>query len=81
MVKGFKERFAFSIPEVAPKGGQAFICGEKMHCDPVYAYFNALKDLAGPYLYQSPNGKVVIQLNSGLTPETAQKLEQAIKKY
>lgn len=46
-----------------------------------FAYFDALKNIAGPYLYQSPNGKVVLQLNAGLTEETAKKLEQAISKY
>ncbi|ATF75304.1 hypothetical protein [Pasteurella multocida] len=80
-VKGFKDRFGFSIPEVAPKGGQAFICDQKEQCTPVYTYFDALKGLAGPYLYQSPNGKVVLQLNSKLSVETAKKLEQAISKY
>ena len=48
MVQGFKERFAFSIPEVAPKGGQAFICEKKEQCTPVFAYFDALKNIAGP---------------------------------
>lgn len=81
MVQGYKERFAFSIPEVAPKGGQAFICEKKEQCTPVFAYFDALKNIAGPYLYQSPNGKVVLQLNASLTEETAKKLEQAISKY
>ena len=80
-MKSFKERLAFSIPEVAPKGGQAFICEEKKYCDAIYAYFDGLKSLAGPYLYQSPNGKVVLQLNAKLTVETAKKLETAIAKY
>ena len=81
MVQGFNDRFSFSIPEVAPKGGQAFICEKKDQCTPVFAYFDALKDLAGPYLYQSPNGNVVLQLNAKLKEETAKKLEQAISKY
>ncbi|BFU65364.1 hypothetical protein [Rodentibacter abscessus] len=81
MMQGFKERFSFSIPEVAPKGGQAFICEKKDECTPVFAYFYALRNLAGPHLYQSPNGKVVLQLNIDLTEETAKKLEQAISKY
>lgn len=74
-------RFAFSIPEVAPKGGQAFICDEKKLCDPIYVYFDALKAFGGPYYYQSPKGLVVLQLNEKLTPETAKKLEKAIEKF
>lgn len=75
----FKEHYAFSIPSVAPKGGQVFLCDTKKNCDAIYAYFDALKALAGPYLYQSPSGTVVAQLNSGLTPDEAAKYEAAIK--
>jgi hypothetical protein len=74
----YTERLAFSIPEVAPEGGQVFVCDTKKNCDAIYAYFDALKALAGPYLYQSPNGKVVAQLNSGLLPETGAKFEAVI---
>jgi hypothetical protein len=56
----YKERLAFSIPEVAPEGGQVFICDKKRDCNALYAYFDALKAQAGPYLYQSPNGKIVV---------------------
>ena len=77
----FTTNFAFSIPEVAPKGGQAFICEEKKLCDPLYAYFDALKGLGGPYYYQSSKGLVVLQLNKGLTPETAKKLEKSLEKF
>jgi hypothetical protein len=75
----YTERLSFSIPEVAPKGGQVFVCDTKKNCDALYAYFDALKALAGPYLYQSPNGKVVVQLNSGLLPETGAKFEEVVK--
>jgi len=75
----FSERLAFSIPEIAPKGGQVFICDTKKNCDALYAYFDLLKGLAGPYLYQSPNGKVVVQLNSGLSPQTAARFEDVVK--
>jgi hypothetical protein len=75
----YQEYLTFSIPEVAPKGGQVFVCDTKQNCDALYAYFDALKALAGPYLYQSPSGTVVIQLNSGLTPETGAKFEEIIK--
>lgn len=77
--KSFLENVEFSIPEVAPKGGQLFVCDTKKNCDAIYAYYDALKALAGPYLYQSPDGKVVLQLNSGLTPQTGAKFEAALK--
>ncbi|MBK5145958.1 hypothetical protein I2494_20015 [Budviciaceae bacterium BWR-B9] len=76
----YKEHISFSIPEVAPKGGQIFTCDKKEYCDAIYSYFDALKAFAGPYTYQSKNGLVVIQLNSGLTPETAEKLKAVIIK-
>jgi len=74
----YQENLEFSIPEVAPKGGQIFVCDTKKNCDALYAYFDALKALAGPYLYQSPSGTVVAQLNRGLTPDTAAKFETVI---
>lgn len=77
--RSYREHVEFVIAEVAPRGGQLFICDTKKNCDAIYAYFDALKGLAGPYTYQSPNGLVVAQLNSGLTPETAAKFEEVIK--
>ncbi len=74
----FQERWSFSIPEVAPRGGQIFVCDTKENCDALYAYFDALKALAGPYLYQSPSGKVVVQLNSGLLPETGSSFAEVV---
>lgn len=77
--KSFTAHQVFEIPSVAPKGGQFFICDTKKNCDAIFAYFDALKALAGPYTYQSPGGTVVAQLNSGLTPDEAAKFEAAIK--
>lgn len=76
----YKEHLEFAIAEVAPKGGQIFVCAPpRKNCDALYQYFNILIGLAGPYTYQSPSGLVVAQLNSGLTPETAAKFEEVIK--
>jgi len=75
----FQEYLGFAIPEVAPKGGQVFVCDTKRNCDAIYAYFDALKSMAGPYLYQSPGGTVVVQLNSGLNPETGAKFEAVVR--
>ena len=76
--RSFTTRRAFTMESVAPKGGQYFICDAKRDCDAIAAYFNALKALAGPYIYQSPSGLVVVQLNSGLTPGEAEKVAQVV---
>ncbi len=77
--RSFTDRLVFAVPRIAPKGGQFFICDTKKNCDAIYAYFDALKALAGPYLYQSPSGTVVVQLNSGLTPQEAAPYEAMVK--
>jgi len=47
----YKEWLSFSIPQVAPSGGQVFICERKEYCDAIYAYFDGYRGLVGPYLY------------------------------
>ncbi len=74
----FQERWSFSVPEVAPRGGQIFVCDTKENCDALYLYFDMLKAIGGPYYYQSPSGLVVAQMNSGLTPDTASKFAEVI---
>jgi hypothetical protein len=75
----YREHLEFAIAEVAPKGGQIFVCDEKRLCDALYAYFDMLKGLGGPYYYQSAGGTVVAQLNSGLTPDTAAKFKEIVE--
>lgn len=75
----YDEWLRFTLPEVAPKGGQVFTCRSKRNCDALYAYFDALKGLAGPYTYQSAGGTVVAQMNSGLTPDTAAKFQEIVE--
>jgi len=74
----YKDDMVFVITEVAPYGGQVFVCDMKKNCDALYAYFDALKALSGPYLYQSPAGTVVVQLNSGLKADTAAQIEKIV---
>jgi hypothetical protein len=78
--RSFKDQAGFELPDIAPAGtgGQVFVCDTKKNCDAIYAYYDALKALAGPYLYQSPDGRVIAQLNSGLKPDDAAKLEAVI---
>jgi hypothetical protein len=79
MPKSFTNHQEFIIPALGDKGGQAFICDTKQNCDAIYAYFDALKALAGPYLYRSQSGTVIAQLNSGLTPDQAKPFQEAIE--
>ena len=74
----YTERLQFIIPRIAPKGGQLFVCDTKKNCDALFAYFDALKALAGPYTYQSDGGRVVIQLNDSLTPQEGAAFQAAI---
>lgn len=74
----YQEYYRFTIPEVAPDGGQLFVCDTKRNCDALVAYFDAWLAVAGPYLYQSPGGLVVVQLNSGLTPDQAAKFAAVV---
>lgn len=75
----YKEHVTFTVPSLGDKGGQVFVCDTKRNCDAIFAYFDALKALAGPYLYQSQGGTVVAQLNSGISSDEAAKFEAAIK--
>jgi len=79
MPNSYNDRITFSLPSVAPKGGQAFICDKKENCDALFSYFDALKALAGPYLYHSKDGLVVAQLNSGLAPQDADPVRAVIE--
>lgn len=75
----------FTIPSAGTgsdgktRGGQVFVCDTKKNCDAVFAFFDSLKALAGPYLYQSQSGFVVVQLNSKLKPDLAAKYEAIVK--
>jgi hypothetical protein len=75
----YKEHIEFTIPSLGDKGGQLFVCDTKQNCDALYAYFDALKGLGGPYYYQSDGGRIVVQLNSGLAADEAAKFAAAIK--
>ena len=77
--KSFTSHQVFEIASVAPKGGQFFVCDTKQNCDAIYAYYDALKALAGPYLYRNQSGTVVAQLNAGLKPDEAAQFQKALE--
>ena len=68
---GYQHHVSIVLEEVAPKGGQFFICDDPAVCSEVKGYFDALANLAGPHRYQSESGRVVAQLNSDVSQETA----------
>ena len=77
--KSFKENWVFINKELKNgKGGQVFVCDEKKYCDAIFAYFDMLKGMAGPYLYQSKDGLVVAQINSAHLPDSAKRYEKAL---
>jgi hypothetical protein len=76
----YKENMVFEVPGAEPgSGGQIFTCDTKQNCDAIYAYFDALKALAGPYLYRNPDGRVIAQMNSALPADVAAKYQAALQ--
>lgn len=72
MVLGeYQHHVTIVLEEVAPKGGQFFICKDHAVCSEVKGYFDGLANLAGPHRYASGSGHVVAQLNRGVSQETA----------
>ncbi len=63
---------------IGDKPGQYFMCDTKQNCDAIYAYYDALKALAGPYTYRSGSGLVVAQLSSELPPAAAARIADAL---
>lgn len=75
----FKDRWGFTIAEVAPRGGQVYTCELRPHCDLLIEFFKAFESLGGKYYYLAPDGLAVIQLNREVSPETAAKFEKVIQ--
>jgi len=71
--RSFREHARFADLLLGDKGGQIFVCDDPRHCMALQAYFDALIALAGPYTFTSPSGLVVAQLNSGFTPDQAER--------
>jgi len=66
----------FTIPSVAPKGGQALFFDSAADVAGMVAYFARFPDLA-PYVYAK--GNVVLQLNSGVAKVEAEKYRVALE--
>ncbi len=66
----------FTIPSVAPRGGQALFFDSAADVAGMVAYFTRFPDLA-PYVYAK--GNVVLQLNSGVAKVEAEKYRMALE--
>lgn len=79
--KGFDHHFVLTLEEVAPKGGQFFICQQEADCQSLAVYFEALAFLAGPHRFISSSGHAFAQMNSDISEETAEKVRAVIEGY
>lgn len=75
----FKERLTFTIAALGDRGGQVLTCETKADCDTLYTYFDTLKALAGPHLFRSTDGRVIVQINSGLSNDDAAKYQGVVE--
>ncbi len=79
--KGFDHHFVLTLEEVAPKGGQFFICQQETDCQALAVYFEALAFLAGPHRFTSASGHVYVQLNSGVSEPTAESIRAVLEEF
>jgi len=69
----------FEVPSLHNgRGGQIFVCDTKKDCDAIYEALTQPRPYYG-YVYQSPAGRVVVQLDGTIQPTQAVKYETVIK--
>jgi hypothetical protein len=76
----YREWLQFEIEEIAPNGGQVFVCDTRQACDAVYDYFAAFPVLSGHY-YRSRDGRIVMQLSGTLAPASATRFEAILNEF
>jgi hypothetical protein len=82
--RSFSDGLVFDMPSYGltnsnePHHGSVLVCDTKKNCDAIYAYYDALKGLLGPYYWQSKSGTVVAYLDSIVPAPTAAKYEAII---
>lgn len=79
--RSFRINAAWNDALLGEHGGQVFICDSPDLCVAISSYFQMFVGLAGPYIYTSPSGLVVLQLNSGFTPDQAALYRDALKGF
>lgn len=70
----FKEHLVFALRDAMPEPerGQVYVCETKQNCDAIYGYFQSVGGGLATYLYQSPDGRVVVQLSDQTSDEAGQ---------
>ncbi len=77
----FDERWTFEDADLGNgDGGQFFICRKPAYCDALQNYFEALAFLAGPYLYRSADGLILVQLSASHSPDSAERYAKALER-
>jgi hypothetical protein len=76
---GYREWVTFEIPEIAPHGGQIFICSARRQCDGIYSSFVGQSPRLGPHTYRSADGRVVLHLHSSLPSDSASRFAAALQ--
>lgn len=79
--RSFRHRATWKDAILGDSGGQVFICDSPDLCAAISSYFQVLAGLAGPYIYTSPNGLVVAQVNSGFMPDQAIRYRNALERF
>lgn len=79
--RSFRQNMAWTDALLGDKGGQLFVCDSLDDCKSISSYFKMFAGLAGPYIYTSPSGLVVVQLNSGFAPAQATRYQNALANY
>ena len=83
----YREYLVFTIPdldssngrpEIGEKGGQIFVCDTKVHCDFVFNYYDRMPLFFTRWIYQSPDGRVVVRLNTRIGSSMAAQVEQVV---
>ncbi len=78
----YDDRLLFTLPGLPDGGGgQVFTCRTAANCSAIRAYFELFPGLVGPYVYQSRDGRAVVQLNSALTPDEGAYFEQLLHEW
>ncbi len=75
----YTEKIEFDIYDhPRGKGGQVFFCKSRNECNLIFEYFDNYRGLVGPFVFQSSDGKMVMQLNSETPIDIAKKFEEIV---
>ena len=75
----YTEKIEFTIwdhPDM--KGGQVFFCKSRNECNLIVEHFDKYRGIVGPFVFQSSDGKMVMQLNDETPNDIAKKFEEIV---